>query len=270
MRVLNLSRLGIGGLTSMLVLGAVSLSGQFVRSTLDPAAVTRGSTIYAGSCAKCHGPDARGTDGVPDLIRSVAVLHDRMNSLHGAELEKILEAGPVHNFHFDKAQQSDLSQFLVQAVNKTLRSGYSNEPTQLLAGDKQAGEAFFNGAGGCVKCHSTTGDFAGIGKRYEPALLQQKFLFPNSGPRGGRSAPKVKKVQVTVTLPSGTSSSGSLVHIDDFSVAFRDEQGTYHSFERTNGLKVQTVDPYAAHVELLDRYTDADIHNLTTYLETLK
>lgn len=270
MRSLNLPCLGLAGLASVMILTAASVSGQFVHPTIDPASLARGSKLYASSCARCHGPDARGTETAPDLIRSVVVLHDRQNSLHGAELEHVLETGPDHNFHFDKDQQSDLSQFLAQSINKTLRSGYSNEPTQLLTGDKEAGKAFFNGAGGCAKCHSVTGDLAGIGKRYEPALLQQKFLFPNSGPRGGRSAPKVKKVQVTVTLPSGKSSTGSLVHIDDFNVAFRDDQGVYHSFERTNGTKVQTVDPYAAHVELLDRYTDADIHNLTTYLETLK
>jgi cytochrome c oxidase cbb3-type subunit 3 len=29
-------------------------------------------------------------------------------------------------------------------------------------------------------------------------------------------------------------------------------------------------DPYAAHAELLRRYTDADMHNLLAYLVTLK
>jgi len=33
---------------------------------------------------------------------------------------------------------------------------------------------------------------------------------------------------------------------------------------------VEKSDPYAAHVELLDQYTDKDIHDVVAYLETLK
>jgi hypothetical protein len=35
-------------------------------------------------------------------------------------------------------------------------------------------------------------------------------------------------------------------------------------------VAVTVRDPLAAHQALLDRYTDADMHNLTTYLATLK
>jgi cytochrome c oxidase cbb3-type subunit 3 len=182
----------------------------------------------------------------------------------------VLKTGPNHNFDLDKEQLLDLSQFLVQSVNKILRSGYSNQPTDLLSGDVKAGEAYFNGAGGCVKCHSAAGNLAGVGKRYDPATLQQRFLFPNIGGHGHRTGPPAKKVQVTLSLPSGKSLSGTLVRIDDFTVAFQDDAGAYHSVLRTSGVKVTTVDPYAAHIALLDKYTDADIHNLTTYLETLK
>ena len=72
-------------------------------------------------------------------------------------------------------------------------------------------------------------------------------------------------------MPSpGRSVSGSLVRIDDFSVSLRDASGEYHSFARGPGITVTVRDPLAAHQELLDRYTDADMHNLTTYLSTLK
>jgi cytochrome c oxidase cbb3-type subunit 3 len=250
------------------LLAAATASAQRAQPT-DPAAVDRGQKIYGGSCAKCHGADTRGTDTGPDLVRSLVVLHDRMNNLHGAELAPILQT-PPHHFSYDPEKLADLSQFLIHSVNKTLRSGYSNQPTNLLNGDAHAGEAFFNGAGGCAKCHSTTGDLAGIGKRYTPANLQQKFLFPNAGPHFGKGVPPARKTQVTVTLPSGKSISGSLIHLDDFTVALRDDHGDYQSFTRAPAVKVTTVDPYAAHVALLDRYTDADIHNLTTYLETLQ
>jgi hypothetical protein len=58
--------------------------------------------------------------------------------------------------------------------------------------------------------------------------------------------------------------------MDDFNVSLRDEAGEYQSFRRTRGVKVDVRDPLAAHYELLDRYTDADMHNVVAYLETLK
>jgi cytochrome c oxidase cbb3-type subunit 3 len=75
---------------------------------------------------------------------------------------------------------------------------------------------------------------------------------------------------VTVTPPSGAPVSGTLVHLDDFNVALRDESGAYRSWKRTPNLKVEKKDPYAAHAELLKVYTDKDIHDVLAYLETMK
>ena len=58
--------------------------------------------------------------------------------------------------------------------------------------------------------------------------------------------------------------------MDDFNVSLRDSSGEYHSWKRTPGLTIVKNDPLAAHVELLDKYTDKNIHDVVTYLETLK
>jgi hypothetical protein len=94
--------------------------------------------------------------------------------------------------------------------------------------------------------------------------LQQRFLFPSLTPGRG------KQVEVTVTRTSGPAVSGTLVRIDDFIVTLRDGSGEYHTVVRAPGVKVEVRDPLAAHHRLLDQYTDADIHNVVTYLETLK
>ncbi|RZU40219.1 c-type cytochrome [Edaphobacter modestus] len=250
--------------TFLLCLTAAPLRAQFPHSTVDPASADSGAKIYASNCARCHGDDARGTATAPDLLRSLAVLHDRRQMLYGKELGPLLTTGPNHNFKYDEKQLADLSQFLTASVNGILRSGYNAEPTNLLSGDATAGETYFNGAGGCSRCHSATGDLAGLAKRYPPSALQQKFLFPNYGLFIRR------KVQVTVNLPSGKIYTGDLIRIDDFTIALREKSGQYRSFNRTAGTKVTTVDPFAAHADLLDKYTDTDIHNMTTYLATLK
>lgn len=248
----------------LLCVGALPSYAQFPRSTVNPDSAERGSKIYAAQCARCHGEDARGTSTAPDLFRSLAILHDRREMLYGKELAPILSKEPDHNFKFDDKQLADISQFLTQSINSILRSGYNATPTNLLNGDAKAGEAYFNGAGGCNKCHSATGDLAHVGTKYAPAALQQKFLFPNFG------LFLKKKVQVTVQLPSGKTYKGDLVRIDDFTVSLRETSGESRTFNRTPRTKVTKEDPYTGHVELLDKYTDADIHNLTTYLATLK
>jgi cytochrome c oxidase cbb3-type subunit 3 len=45
--------------------------------------------------------------------------------------------------------------------------------------------------------------------------------------------------------------------------------GWYHSWP-ASAVKIEVHDPLAAHAALLDKYTDADMHNIFTYLETLK
>jgi hypothetical protein len=111
----------------------------------------------------------------------------------------------------------------------------------------------------------------------DPAALQQRFVFPQTGfggrGRGAAPAPSTTprpKTQVTVTPPGGQAISGTLVRIDDFDVTLQDASGVQRTFARTTRMKVDVNDPYAAHVALLDKYSDADIHNLTAYLETLK
>jgi len=261
--------------TGLLVLSvAVCARAQIQPPPVDEAAANRGEQVFAASCAQCHGADARGTTNGPDLIRSIPVLHDRTQQLHGRELAPLLQKQPNHAFNLTQDQVSDLSQFLTRSVNRILRSGgYYNQPSDLLSGDAKGGEAYFNGAGGCNKCHSPTGDLAGIANRYPPAALQQRIVFPQAGfgrGRGGAPASPSARREVTVTPPNGSAVKGDLVRIDDFSVTLQDSAGGYRTFSRTAGTKVDVTDPYAAHVALLDKYTDADIHNLTAYLETLK
>jgi mono/diheme cytochrome c family protein len=250
--------------TTLGILAAAPLRAQFPRSVTEPSAVDRGAKTYASNCARCHGDDTRGiTGGAPDLLRSTLVLHERRETLHGKDLAPFLKDTPPHKFDFNTRQADDLSQFLSASVNKILRSGYDDHPTHLTEGDAKAGEAYFHGAGGCDKCHSTTGDLAGIGKRYSAAALQQKFLFPNSGI--GKKTP----VTAVVKFPNGSTATGDVVRIDDFNITLRDN-GTVRTIARTTGVKVTTTNPYAAHEALLDKYTDADLHNLTTFLDTLK
>ena len=241
---------------------AAALAGQggpYERQKIDPAASKRGRAVYAQSCINCHGSAAKGTERGPDLIRSTVVLRDRLGDLIGPVLRKA-----PHQATLTDAEIVDLSHFIHERVELVATNRTPRAPINVLTGDPEAGRAYFHGAGTCSTCHSVAGDLAGIARRItDPVALQQRFLFP-SLPRGGG-----KQVEATVTA-GGRTVTGVLLRQDDFTIALRDAAGEYHGFTRGPGVTVTVRDPLAAHQALLERYTDADMHNLTTYLATLK
>src|SRR5262245_20600099 len=255
-------------------------SGPDDAHIVDPVAAERGKSVYVAECITCHGAKARGgPDSLPpsqrgsDLVRSLVVLKDRYGATIGAFLKKghPTQSGKP-SAQIEGAQVIDLAHFLHQKFTDTLRSGPYSQVINVLTGDAKAGQEYFNGAGCCNKCHSPSGDLAGVGRKYEPALLQQKFLFPRTFGlgRGRRVATNPKPVVLKVTPAGGATVSGVLVHLDDFNVSLRDAAGEYYSWTRTPLLRVEKDDPYAAHVELLDKYTDKNIHDTVAYLETFK
>ncbi len=75
---------------------------------------------------------------------------------------------------------------------------------------------------------------------------------------------------LTITPPNGPAVTGVPVVFDDFDVSVRDAQGEVHAFTRSAQLKVVRNDPFAMHDQLLDVYTDKNMHDMLAYLVTLK
>ncbi len=232
-------------------------AGPYQRQTVDQTAAVRGRQLYTQYCINCHGALAKGTDNGPDLIRSPLVLRDRLGNEIGPALKKL----PGHKSDLTNAQVVDITNFLKDQIESTAKNRTADRPPNVLTGNAEAGRAYFNGAGGCTKCHSATGDLAGIGRKYKDAVdLQQRMIFPR----------QTKPTQVKVTPAGGATVMGQLVRIDDFNVSLRDATGQYHEWTRGDDLRVELDDPLAAHHALLDVYTDKDIHDLVRYLESLK
>jgi cytochrome c oxidase cbb3-type subunit III len=255
---------GAFGWTISFVLLPLSLAAQggpTDRPPLDDAGAARGRGLYAQHCINCHGSTAKGGPNGPDLIRSIAVLRDRLGTGIGPAMRATASSHPAS---LTQAQIVDLSHFLRQRIEAVTRNRTPTAPIDVLTGDPEAGRRYFNGAGRCSECHSPTGDFAGLRGRTPDALtLQQRVLFPSLI----RSS---KKVEVTVTPSAGAPVSGTLVRIDNFTVALRDPSDDYQSFSRGPGVTVDVRDPLTAHRELLDQYTDDAIHDVVAYLWTIK
>ncbi|HKQ78287.1 MAG TPA: c-type cytochrome [Blastocatellia bacterium] len=240
------------------VLGA----GANDKHIVDNAAADRGRSVWAAQCINCHGTTARGTDKGANLVRSDMMWSDR----YGSDLGPFLQKGhPTQSgapsADLSKTQVEELSHFIHQRLYDTLRGSPIFNPQNVLTGNVKEGEAYFNGEGKCNTCHSVTDDLAGYGKTANPVNIQQRFMFPRA---------RRQKLTITVTLANGAAVTGTPIHIDDFDVSLRDDKGEYHSWKRSAALKVVKNDPLKAHIELLDKITDKNMHDIVAYLESLK
>jgi len=225
-----------------------------------------GEQRFGAQCGFCHGRDAAGGESGPDLTRSELVAQD----MRGDKIGPLLRAGRpdagMPSFSLSASDVDAIVAFLHNQMEKfaTLGGGRRTvEPADLATGNAADGKAYFNGAGGCSQCHSPTGDLAGIASRYKGLALLQRMLYPS-----GRPAPSPAKA--IFTLDTGqTVVVAPLVAEDEFSVTVLDPLGARQTFQRGE-VQVKIDDPMSAHFTQLGKYTDADMHNLFAYLDTLK
>ena len=249
---------------------------QALTPPTDTAAVERGQQLLTSQCGFCHGSNARGGSGGPDLTRSEVVQTDE----NGKQLGEFLRVGRpdkgMPRFDLTDAQNADLAAFLHAAI-------YLNSNRRLykildvLVGDAKAGEAFFNGSGNCRSCHSPSGDLKGVGAKYDPVALQGRMVLPRGrvlAPGTPPEPPHLDRnaLKVTVTTASGEAVTGALVRLTDFDVVLYDAaSGRMRSFLRNgDSPRVVVTDPLKAHFDLLTKWNDTDMHNVTAYLATLK
>lgn len=236
----------------------------------------RGKATYGVSCAFCHGSDAGGGEVGPNLRRSGIVLEDR----NGELIAPIVHGGRVDQgmprIDITDAQISDIAAWL-HSLTVASRTDPNAEHIDIVIGDPKAGQIYFQKT--CAACHSVTGDLKGIASRIpNPKMLQQTWLLPGStngrgsgNPASSHADVHISPITATVTLADGQKVEGDLNRIDEFYVGITTADGSYRSFSRNGDHpKVELHDPLAPHRELVQKYTDRDIHNLTAYLVTLK
>jgi mono/diheme cytochrome c family protein len=220
-----------------------------------------GGMLFQQNCAFCHGRDAQGGESGPDLTQSRLVRRDRAGNLISEVVRNGRPEKKMPAFHFSDQEMHSIVAFIHEAqATAVSRPGGRRgvEVSDLQTGNVNAGREYFNGAGGCTTCHSPTGDLAGIASRYEGLQLEEQMLYPREA-----------KNRATVTLPSGQQVTGTVAYLDEFTIALRDADGNYRSWA-IGRVKYKLDAPVNAHVELFGKYTDADVHNLMAYLQTLR
>ncbi len=253
----------------------ITASRAFAMSQVD-----QGGKIFAEQCASCHGANARGgktTKTDIDLLRSDYVLMDH----GGREFSDFLKTGrPEKNmpkFDLPNEESVDVAMWLHHQVTVAVeRQSYVK--LNVFSGDPKAGESFFNGSvGKCNTCHSVTGDLKGIGEKnhhdaptLQASILNGGSLFGGGRGRGRGGAPGGGgggNVTATVTLKNGEEVKGTPRMITDFVVEIRTPDGEDKTWLRDGEWpKVKLANRLQAHIDLMLKYTDADIHNLAAYL----
>lgn len=245
---------------------AQSVTKRASAQTYPADQVRAGATLFAAQCGFCHGRDATGGQSGPDLTRSALVVED----VRGDKIVPVVRTGrPEKGMPPFNLSDSDLGSLVAFIHDQSMKAESQQggrravDESDLQTGDAKAGQTFFNGAGGCARCHSPSGDLADVATRLKGLELLQKMLYPSG--RGGARPP----AKATVTLPSGQTISGRLAYRDEFIVSIKDADGWQHSW-RTSDVKVAIDDPLDAHAALLPKYTDTDMHNVLAYLQSLR
>lgn len=227
--------------------------------TFPPALVHQGQSLFQQNCAFCHGRDATGGETGPDLTSSALVATD----VGGDKIGVVIRNGrPEQGMPSFSLPPPDIDALV--AFIHTVKNNADSHPggrrgvavADLQTGNAALGKEYFDQH--CSSCHSPAGDLAGIATRFVGLKLEERFLYPEKAP-----------ATVDVTLPSGQTVTGKLVYHDEFTIGLRDSSGWYHSWP-SEQVKYKINDPAEAHVQLLGEYSDADIHNLMAYLQTLR
>ncbi len=246
---------------TLLVAQQSNPSAQKAPSSESQETVKAGQSTFMQNCAFCHGRDAGGGETGPSLTGSKLVASD----VGGNKIGEVVRNGRpdkgMPRFNFSEQELSAVVAFIHYQ-----RSQYEAHPggrrgvsvEDLQTGNVDLGKQYFSGAGGCAGCHSASGDLAKVARKYQGLALERRMLYPEHA-----------KAKVTVTLQSGKTAEGTLEYRDEFVIGLRDADGWYHSWPVTE-VTYKVDEPAAAHAELLAKYTDADIHNLMAFLQTLK
>jgi cytochrome c oxidase cbb3-type subunit III len=230
----------------------------------DPAAAAKGAPIYKTNCGGCHGQDGRGAQA-PSLVRSAVVLHDEKDETIGPIIKEGRPANGMPGFpSLSTDDIHNISQYLKMQVELAANRGTYGQSYGALrnqvTGDAKKGQAFFEA--NCTSCHSATGDLSKIGAKFPQAgTMTNRILWPTT--------PGPQKVSVTPISGGGAAITGIVSKMDDFEISLYDATGKYHYWP-LRAVKVEIEDKLGGHRALLPKYADADIHNITAYLITLK
>jgi putative heme-binding domain-containing protein len=221
----------------------------------DEAAMRIGSALYAGRCADCHGPDAKGNLG-PDLTQ-------RWTRGESDESAFLIVRNGVPGSSMPPSVAPDNELWAIVAYLRSV----SVMPPLVSTGDARRGRALFEGE--CAGCHQVRGqggalapDLTMIGAARSRAALSTAIREPSASVALGFRA---------VTLESGGDRVEGVVKGEDaFSLQVVTVDGELRAFRK------RELDELVRRTESLmpvfdeRRLSSAALEDLLAYLGTLR
>jgi cytochrome c oxidase cbb3-type subunit 3 len=225
------------------------------------AEISNGAGLFKENCAFCHGKDASGGETGPDLTRSKVVTGDKNAEAIGQVVRNGRPGTAMPPFSLPDSDIQALAAFIHLQQDKALSQTGTRmgvEEADLRTGNAAAGKQYFEGVGGCTKCHSAMGDLARVATRFTGLQLMEQMLYPRQA-----------QEKVTVKTATGQTLEGTVEYRDEFTVGMRDAFGVYHSWP-VSAITYYLDDPAEAHVTAMSKYSDEDMHDVLAYIQTLK
>lgn len=226
----------------------------------DPQAIKRGQNLFALSCGYCHGLDAHGGGRGPDLT-SGRWTHGESDA---ALLQTITKGVPGTDMPSCNCPEEEAWELIA-----FLRSLSTNTATA-VAGDREAGERIFFGAGGCAACHLVNGrgsrfgpDLSRIGAARSVRHLTESLRNPDKEIPDGYQA-------VVAVTKDGQRIAGVRKNEDTFSLQLMDQREQYHLF-----LKKDLREVIHQPKSLMPKYDERalgqkELEDLLAYLVSLR
>jgi cytochrome c oxidase cbb3-type subunit III len=202
-----------------------------------------------------------------------------LSDQHGEMIIPIIRGSRQKNgmpaFNVSQADADALAAYVRSVIGGIGGQGKPPEEGQkepdILVGDAHRGQVYFDKK--CSGCHSATGDLQGFASKItDQKKLQSTWVAGGHESRDSKEQVSRRTPTAEVTLPSGEVVKGAVLRIDEFLITMKLADGNERTIVRNtlSSPKVVIQDPMEKHREMLNEYTDSDIHDVTAYLVTLK
>jgi cytochrome c oxidase cbb3-type subunit 3 len=225
----------------------------------SPADAAIGRRYFLGHCAQCHGPEGEGGRGVN--LTTGRYRHGSSDR----ELYRTIRRGvPGSEMPGTGLSQPELWR-IVAYVRRLGTAGAEEKAT----GDPQAGQAIYEGKGGCARCHAVNGKGGRLGPELTEIGLRRslKFLQDSLTDPSAYIGPEYRAA--TVTTRGGEKITGIVLNEDDYSIQLRDMRETLRSFLKS-GLKEVKLQKESLMPAYKAALSEAEINDLVAYLSSLR
>ena len=170
-----------------------------------------------------------------------------------------------------------LSVFEARQVAAYVKTLGQNTVVQIPPGDPIRGETIYRGKGDCGVCHGAdaTGnqfgpDLTTLKTRRSPAFVREAIINPGAalphGLNGVMAFGFSEYLPVTIKRsPNDTSIRGHRINESSFTILIRDQEGTLHSFDKTQLADLTKQFGRSLMPSYARRLTDDEVNDLVAY-----